>query len=98
MPIELLNPDERYKTILKDNDKCDKAISFLREEANNIVSLKHLLERCHDEHSYEILIPKMIECTYYIRKANLINLENQFSLFDFKMKKYFRRLLKELKL
>lgn len=98
MPIELLDPDEQYAAILKKDDKCEKALAFLRKEAKNFVRLKHLLERCHDDHGYELLIPKMIECTHHIRKENLKSLENQLGLFDFKMKRYFRRLMKELKL
>lgn len=98
MPIQLLDADEQYAAIMQEEDKCDKALSFLREEAKNLVNLKKLLERCHDDHGYELLIPKMIECTNHIRKSNLINFGNQFGLLDFKMKRYFKRLLKELKL
>lgn len=94
MPKRFFDPDSEYARLLANPDK-DRALSFLRTEAHSFINLKHLLSTCKNDEDFEILLPQMLEAIEHIRTSKLKYLRKQFCFFDFKPRKYLKKLLQE---
>lgn len=90
--------DLYYQQIKNNPDRLttEHVEEFLNQEATNVILLKTLIDQCTDDTSYNSNLPLMSQCIQHIRTSKLFNVKEQFGFFEFKKKKYFDKLLKNL--
>ena len=96
MIVKLFNPDREYARLLAEHGNCEKIVKFLRLEANYFVKLKSLLDICTTDEDYKELLPKMVEASGHIRNNKLHCMRKQFGFFEFRQKRFLKKLLEDL--
>lgn len=98
MNLKKSQVDIYYKNLVNDPKRVAGVYDFFRKEAYSIIDLKHLLDQCDNDASYEYNLPLMKSKIQYIRTSKLRLIESQFGLLEFNKKKYFQKLLADLDL
>lgn len=69
---------------------------FLNHEAKSVIIVKSLLDQCLNDELYNSKFSLMSQYIPNIRVDKLLNVKEQFGFFEFKKRKYFNKLLKDL--
>ena len=95
MVVQIFDPDREYARLLHDPDKS-KAVRFLSQEAAYFISIKCMIDNCNSDADYERLFPSMVEVSSHIRRNIFKSLKDQYSILEWKKRKYLNKLFKSL--
>lgn len=90
---KIKTPEEKYEDILASGDVYE-AIKFIRHEIDVVEEIYDFIKKCKNDIDFYSRIEKIIENAKTIRSKKLLIIKNNIHFYQFKRKRYYKKLIK----